>query len=54
MAKQFTAASIILLAQQRKLSLDDDIRRYEPEIPGYGTPITIRQLAYHAKREIHA
>ena len=47
MAKQFTAASIILLAQQRKLSLDDDIRRYVPEIPDYGTPITIRQLAYH-------
>lgn len=47
MAKQFTAASIILLAQQRKISLDDDIRKYVAEIPDYGTPITIRQLAYH-------
>lgn len=47
MAKQFTAASIILLAQQRKLSLDDDIRKYVPEIPDYGTPITLRHLAYH-------
>jgi CubicO group peptidase (beta-lactamase class C family) len=47
MAKQFTAASIILLAQQKKISLDDDVRKYIPEIPDYGTPITIRQLAYH-------
>jgi CubicO group peptidase (beta-lactamase class C family) len=47
MSKQFTAASIILLAQQRKISFDDDIRKYIPEIPDYGTPITIRQLAYH-------
>ena len=47
MAKQFTAASILLLAQRQKLSLDDDIRKYIPEIPDYGTPVTIRQLAYH-------
>jgi len=47
MGKQFTAASIVLLAQQRKLSLDDDIRKYIPEMPDYSTPITIRQLAYH-------
>lgn len=47
MAKQFTAASVILLAQAGKISLDDDIRKYIPELPDYGTPITIRQLAYH-------
>ena len=47
MAKQFTAMSIALLAQQGKISLDDDIRKYIPEIPDYGTPITIRHLAYH-------
>ena len=47
MAKQFTAMSIALLAQQGKISLDDDIRKYSPEIPDYGTPITIRHLAYH-------
>src|SRR5688572_14450964 len=43
-AKQFTAAAVALLAQQGKLSLDDDIRKYLPELPDYGTAITIRQM----------
>jgi CubicO group peptidase (beta-lactamase class C family) len=46
-SKQFAAASIVLLASRGKLSLDDDIRKYVPEIPNYGTPITIRQLLTH-------
>lgn len=46
-AKQFTAAAIILLAQDGKLALDDDIRKYLPEMPDYGTPITVRQLIQH-------
>ena len=46
-SKQFTAMSAILLAEQGRLSLDDDIRRYLPEMPDYGTPITIRQLINH-------
>ncbi|MCS6817579.1 MAG: serine hydrolase [Blastocatellia bacterium] len=46
-AKQFTAASIVLLEQQGKLSLDDDIRKFVPEIPDYGRPITIRHLLHH-------
>ena len=46
-SKQFTAASIILLAQQGKLSLDDDVRRFIPELPRYQTPITIRHLLHH-------
>ena len=46
-SKPFTAASIALLAQQGKLSLDDDIRKYVPEIPSYGETITIRHLLYH-------
>lgn len=46
-SKQFTAAAIILLAQDGKLSLDDDIRKYVPEIPDYGTTITIRQILHH-------
>jgi CubicO group peptidase (beta-lactamase class C family) len=46
-AKQFTAASVVLLAQQGRLSLDDDVRRYLPELPDYGTPMTIRQLLNH-------
>lgn len=46
-SKQFTAASIALLAADGKLSLDDDVRRYIPELPEYGEPITIRQLLQH-------
>jgi CubicO group peptidase (beta-lactamase class C family) len=46
-SKQFTAASILLLAQQGKLSLTDDARKYIPELPNYGTPITINDLLGH-------
>jgi CubicO group peptidase (beta-lactamase class C family) len=47
MSKQFTAASILLLAQQGKLSLGDDVRKYIPELPSFGSLITIRHLIYH-------
>ncbi len=47
MSKQFTAASILPLAQQGKLSLDDDVRKYIPELPDFGSEITIRHLIYH-------
>jgi CubicO group peptidase (beta-lactamase class C family) len=47
LAKQFTAAAVMLLVQDGKLSLDDDIRRSLPEIPDYGTPITVRHLLTH-------
>jgi CubicO group peptidase (beta-lactamase class C family) len=47
MSKQFTAASIVLLAQQGKLSLDDDVRKYIPELPDFGQKITIRNLVHH-------
>jgi CubicO group peptidase (beta-lactamase class C family) len=46
-SKQFTAAAILLLAQEGKLSIDDDIRKYVPELPDFGHKITIRQLANH-------
>ncbi|MBW3569738.1 MAG: beta-lactamase family protein, partial [Gemmatimonadetes bacterium] len=39
--KQFTAAAVLMLAEEGRLSLQDDIRRYLPEMPDYGTPITI-------------
>lgn len=45
--KQFTAAAVLLLAQQGKLSLDDPARKYIPELPDYGAPITIRHLLNH-------
>ena len=46
-SKQFTAAAVVRLAQQGRLSLDDDVRRYIPEVPDYGTPITLRHLLNH-------
>jgi CubicO group peptidase (beta-lactamase class C family) len=46
-AKQFTAAAILLLVQDGKLRLNDDIRKYLPEMPDYGTPITIRHVLNH-------
>ncbi len=46
-SKQFTAAAILLLARDGKLSLDDDVRKYVPELPDFGTPITIRHLMHH-------
>ncbi|HEX5153513.1 MAG TPA: serine hydrolase domain-containing protein [Parafilimonas sp.] len=47
-SKQFTAAAILLLEQQGKLSLDDDVRKYIPELPDYGTHIKLRQMMHHA------
>lgn len=42
-SKQFTAASGVLAAEQDYLSLDDDVRKYLPELPDYGHPVTLRQ-----------
>jgi CubicO group peptidase (beta-lactamase class C family) len=46
-SKQFTAAALLLLVQDGRLSLDDDIRRYLPELPDYGAPITVAELLSH-------
>jgi CubicO group peptidase (beta-lactamase class C family) len=46
-SKQFTAASIALLALDGRLSLDDDVRKYIPDLPDYGRPMTIRHLVHH-------
>jgi CubicO group peptidase (beta-lactamase class C family) len=46
-SKQFTAMAILLLENDGKLSLDDDIRQYVPEMPDYGNTITIRHLIHH-------
>src|SRR5882724_5897167 len=46
-AKQFTAAALMLLAQQGKISLDDPMRKYLPELPDYGMPLTIRHVLSH-------
>lgn len=46
-SKQFTATAILLLAQDGKLALDDEVRRYVPELPGYASGITLRHLLNH-------
>lgn len=46
-SKQFTAMSIVLLSLDGRLSLDDSIRKWVPEVPSFGTVITLRQLLTH-------
>jgi len=46
-SKQFTAANVLLLVEEGKVSLDADVREYVPELPDFGTPVTIRQLVHH-------
>lgn len=46
-SKQFTATAILILAADGKLSLDDEVRKFVPELPDFGPKITIRQLAHH-------
>src|SRR5262245_25548831 len=46
-SKHFTAASILLLVRRGPISLDDDIRKYFPELPKYEAPITVNHLVHH-------
>ena len=46
-SKQFTAAAVLLLAREGKLSLDDPARKYVPELRDYGTPLLIRHMLNH-------
>jgi CubicO group peptidase (beta-lactamase class C family) len=46
-SKQFTAAAVLLLVRDGKLSLDDAVRTYVPELPDYGAPLTIRHMLTH-------
>ncbi len=46
-SKQFTATSILMLQLDGKLSLDDDVRRYLPELPDLGATVTLRHLITH-------
>lgn len=47
LSKQFTAFAIQLLAADGRLSLDDDVRKYVPELHDFGTPITVSHLLHH-------
>lgn len=46
-AKQFTAAAVVLLARDGVLSLEDDISKWVPEVKGFGRKITVRHLLTH-------
>lgn len=46
-SKQFTAAAILTLVAEHKIALSDDIRKYLPEMPDFGTPITVDELLNH-------
>ena len=46
-SKQFTAMAVALLVSEGRVSWDDDIRRYVPEVPDFGPRITLGHLAHH-------
>jgi CubicO group peptidase (beta-lactamase class C family) len=46
-SKQFTAAAVLLLARDGKLSRDDPVKKYIPELPDYGPPLLIRHMLNH-------
>ncbi len=46
-SKQFVAMAILLLEEAGKLSIEDDIRKFLPEMPNYGNTIAIRHLLHH-------
>jgi CubicO group peptidase (beta-lactamase class C family) len=55
-SKQFTAMGIVLLHEKGLISIDDDIRKYLPDMPDFGHPITIRHMLHHTSgmRSLHA
>ena len=54
-SKQFTAFAVMLLVDEGKLSLDDDVRKYITELPDLGHAVTVRHLLTHTTgyREIY-
>ena len=46
-SKQFTALAIQLLVSEGKLSLDDPVRKYIPELPDYKVALTLRHMLTH-------
>jgi CubicO group peptidase (beta-lactamase class C family) len=47
LSKQFTAFAIALASSEGKLALDDDVRKWIPELPDYGSRLTVRHLVHH-------
>jgi len=54
-SKQFTAMAILLLEQQGRLSLDDDVRKHIPELPDLGQVVTLHNMLNHTNgfREVY-
>lgn len=46
-SKQFTAASVLLLVKEGKVSLDDPARKYLPELRDFGSPLLVRHMLNH-------
>lgn len=55
-SKQFTSMGILLLEKEGKLNIDDDIRKYLPELQDFGHTVTIRHCMLHTSglRSLHA
>lgn len=47
LAKQFTAAAVMRLVEQKRLSLDDEITKFLPEYPAHGRSVLVRHLLSH-------
>ena len=47
LSKQFTGMAISMLIEQGKISLQDDIRKYIPDLPDFGYRITVENLIHH-------
>ena len=47
LSKQFTAFAAALAIERGHLKIDDDVRKYVPELPAYETTITVRHLIHH-------
>lgn len=54
-SKQFTAFAVMLLVEEGKLSLDDDVRKHLPELKDFGQVVTVRHLLTHTSgyRELY-
>ncbi|MDB5090151.1 MAG: beta-lactamase [Mucilaginibacter sp.] len=46
-SKQFTGLAISILVHDGKIDLDEDIKKYLPDVPAYGQKVTVRQLLHH-------
>lgn len=48
LAQAFVGQAVAMLEAQGKLSLDDDVRKFVPELPDFATPVRLRHLVYHS------